>query len=247
MSGPQGRSVADSLYLPGTSPLHRLPAPVALVGATAFVLAVVATPPSWQAFAVYALILAGLTLLAGVSIPVLLRRSVVEVPFVIFALLLPFVAQGPQIDVLGLTVSRSGLSDGATLLARATLGVWTSILLAATQRPLALLRGLAVLRVPTVIVSIAGFMLRYLDVVLSEMGRMRVARQARCFEARDVRQLGAVAHSAGALFIRSYERGERVHLAMLSRGYTGDMPDLSAVTAPAVEHDRVRRPAPVAA
>jgi len=32
-----------------------------------------------------------------------------------------------------------------------------------------------------------------------------------------------VARSAGALFIRSYERGERVHLAMLSRGYTGSL------------------------
>jgi cobalt/nickel transport system permease protein len=42
-----------------------------------------------------------------------------------------------------------------------------------------------------------------------------------------------IARSAGALFIRSYERGERVHLAMLSRGYTGSMPmiqDVSAVS-----------------
>jgi cobalt/nickel transport system permease protein len=30
-----------------------------------------------------------------------------------------------------------------------------------------------------------------------------------------------LASTAGALFIRSYERGERVHLAMLSRGYDG--------------------------
>ena len=29
---------------------------------------------------------------------------------------------------------------------------------------------------------------------------------------------------AGVLFIRSYERGERVHLAMLSRGYDGHLP-----------------------
>jgi cobalt/nickel transport system permease protein len=33
-----------------------------------------------------------------------------------------------------------------------------------------------------------------------------------------------VATSAGALFVRSYERGERVYLAMESRGYTGTMP-----------------------
>ena len=36
-----------------------------------------------------------------------------------------------------------------------------------------------------------------------------------------MRHWGVLAKSAGALFIRSYERGERVHLAMVSRGYAG--------------------------
>jgi cobalt/nickel transport system permease protein len=55
---------------------------------------------------------------------------------------------------------------------------------------------------------------------------MRLARVSRGFEARGVRHWGVLAKSAGALFIRSYERGERVHLAMVSRGYTGTLPVL---------------------
>jgi cobalt/nickel transport system permease protein len=55
---------------------------------------------------------------------------------------------------------------------------------------------------------------------------MRIARESRGFEARGMRHWGVLAKSAGALFIRSYERGERVHLAMVSRGYTGTMPVL---------------------
>ena len=39
-------------------------------------------------------------------------------------------------------------------------------------------------------------------------------------------QAGAIAKSVGALFLRSYERGERVYLAMLSRGYDGTVPPL---------------------
>ena len=74
-------------------------------------------------------------------------------------------------------------------------------------------------------------MVRYLDVVTDEMARMRVARESRGFTARDIRQWPVLARSAGALFIRSYERGERVHLAMLSRGYTGTMPLLDSVAA----------------
>ena len=64
-----------------------------------------------------------------------------------------------------------------------------------------------------------------------EMRRMRIARESRGFEASGVRHWGVLAKSAGALFIRSYERGERVHLAMISRGYAGTMPVIDEVTA----------------
>jgi cobalt/nickel transport system permease protein len=57
---------------------------------------------------------------------------------------------------------------------------------------------------------------------------MRVARASRGFSSRSVRAWPALAASTGALFIRSYERGERVHLAMLARGYDGRMPTLSS-------------------
>jgi cobalt/nickel transport system permease protein len=63
------------------------------------------------------------------------------------------------------------------------------------------------------------------------MRRMRIARESRGFEARGIRHWGVLARSAGALFIRSYERGERVHLAMVSRGYAGSMPVIDEVTA----------------
>ena len=65
-----------------------------------------------------------------------------------------------------------------------------------------------------------GFMVRYLDVVTSEMQRMKIARESRGFTARNPRHWPVLARSAGALFIRSYERGERVHLAMLSAAAT---------------------------
>jgi cobalt/nickel transport system permease protein len=87
-------------------------------------------------------------------------------------------------------------------------------------------------------VQIMSFMLRYADVVGAEMSRMRVARESRGFQARNVSHLKVVAQSAGALFIRSYERGERVHLAMLSRGYSGSMPALHEEAAEAAEWSR---------
>jgi cobalt/nickel transport system permease protein len=78
--------------------------------------------------------------------------------------------------------------------------------------------------VPSVLVAIAGFMVRYLELIAGELGRMRIAMTSRGHDPRWLWQARPIATAAGALFIRSYERGERVHSAMVSRGFTGEMP-----------------------
>lgn len=227
--GPASASVSDGLYLHGHTPLHRLPAEVKLVGLVAFVVTVMATPreQAW-AFGVYALLLVGLLVLTRVPALTVLRRMVIEVPFLVFAVLLPFVALGDRVDVLGLSLSADGLLGGFNILAKGTLGVVAAILLSATTTPRDLIVGLQRLRLPGLFVTILSFMVRYLDVVVDDMRRMALARAARGFEAKHLGHVPVVAKAAGALFIRSYERGERVHLAMVSRGFTGTMPQLGA-------------------
>ena len=227
-----GAGHAHLLLHPGSSIVHRLSPQTKLVAAMLFVLAVVATPREqvW-AFALHAALLIAVAVTARVPPRLIGRRMLVETPFVIFAVLMPFLARGERIDVLGLAVSVDGLWSAWNVLAKATLGVVCSILLAATTELRELLLGLERLHMPALIVQIMGFMIRYADVIGDEMRRMRIARESRGFVARDLRQLPAVARSAGALFIRTYERGERVHLAMLSRGYTGQMPKMGAPVA----------------
>lgn len=212
--------------------MHDLPAECKLVAAVSFVLVVVVTPRDrFVAFGAYAVLLAALATAARVPAGIVLRRMVIELPFVAFALLLPFVAIGEQVQVAGVGLSVEGLYGAWNVLAKGTLGVVCSILLAATTDLRALLAGLSRLRMPSVLVQILTFMLRYADLIAAEMHRMRIARESRGFHARDLRHLPMVARSAGALFIRCYERGERVHLAMLSRGYTGQMPELGVPAA----------------
>jgi cobalt/nickel transport system permease protein len=217
-------------YVQAASGVHRLPPHVKLVAMLLFVLVVVSTPfrQVW-AFGLYALLLLAVARGARVPARTLARRLVVEVPFVVFAVLLPFISRGERVDVLGLSLSLSGLWGAWSVLAKATLGVLAMLLLAATTQLRDLVTGLDRLRMPTLIVQIMMFMIRYVDVVLAEMRRMHIARVSRGFVARDVRALPVLARSVAALFIRSYERGERVHLAMVSRGYTGRMPLTTAV------------------
>ena len=220
-----GAGHGHRLHYHGHSPVHRAQPHHKILALLGFVLVVVATPREW--FLAYAGFLAVLGVVIAVSrVPVtyLLKRLVVEVPFVVFAVLMPFIALGPQVEVLGVSVSQAGLLAAWGLLAKGTLGVLASLTLAATTEAHDVLRGLQRLRMPELIVQIMGFMIRYLDIVTDEMRRMLTAMRSRGCDLRAPRHWPALAKALGALFIRSYERGERVHLAMLSRGYTGRLP-----------------------
>lgn len=227
-----GGSHAHALYLDGESPLHRLPPQCKLAAQILFVLAVVATPrEAFWAFGVYAVIVLAVARVGRVPLRVLAKRLVIEVPFVLFAVFLPFVGRGERTEVLGLSLSVEGLWGAWNILAKATIGVAASVIVASTTPVVDFLRGLERLRVPRAFTSIAAFMVRYADVIVGEMRRMRIARESRGYDARWLWQARAIAASAGALFVRSYERGERVYLAMLSRAYTGTTPALDGTVA----------------
>ncbi|WP_156727018.1 cobalt ECF transporter T component CbiQ [Streptomyces apocyni] len=227
-----GAGHAHRLYRHGHTPLHALPPHCKLAAVLCFVVVVVSTPREavW-AFGLYAVLLASVAAVARLPALFVLRRMLIEVPFVAFAVLMPFVAQGERVDVLGLSLSVNGLWGAWNVLAKGTLGVAASVILASTTELRALLLGLQRLKLPPLLVQIASFMIRYGDVIADEMRRMRIARESRGFQAKGVRHWGVLGKTAGALFIRSYERGERVHLAMISRGYAGTMPVIDEVTA----------------
>ncbi len=227
-----GAGHAHALYVHEHSPLHRLAPEVKLAGAVGFVVAVAVTPREaiW-AFAVYGAVLATLLRLGRFRARFVLARMLAVLPFVLFAFAIPFVAGGEKVEVLGIALSEDGLWSMWNILAKATLGITTSILLAGTTDVPDMLRGMTRLRVPATLTAIAGFMVRYLAVIAGELRRMRTAMTARAYDPRWLWQVKPIASSAGALFIRSYERGERVHQAMLSRGFTGAMPDLGQAPA----------------
>jgi cobalt/nickel transport system permease protein len=222
---------AEGLLVLRDSPVHRLPAHVKLVTLVAFALVVVATPAgSWGTYAALGALLAVVVAAARLPARLVARRTLVEAPFVVFAALLPVVAAGEQVAVGPLSLSRPGLVGAGTLLAKATLGVVAAIVLAATTPPRDLLAGLDRLHLPRSLGAILSFMLRYLAVIAGDLDRMNIARASRG-EARRAARLTGVAAGAGALFVRSYERGERVHHAMLARGYTGRLPAVPGAAA----------------
>lgn len=212
-----------------TSFVHDLRPEAKIVSLVTFALVVVATPAwAWPAYLMDAALLLVVASAARLRPGPLLRRGVVELPVLVFAAVLPFVASGPRVEMAGVTVSQAGLIAAGTLLAKATLGVFAALILAATTQARDLLAGLERLRLPGVLVAILSFMLRYVVIMADDLRRLRLARLARGGSPRG--QLAAVAGGAGLLFVRGYERGERVQRAMIARGYTGRLPALAELT-----------------
>lgn len=234
-----GAQHSHALYHHGHSRVHRLPPEAKVAAAVVFAVAVAVTPREavW-AFLLDAVVLLAVVAVAGLPARFVLARLAVTAPFVLFALLLPFVAGGATVAVAGVELSREGLWGTWNVLAKAGLGTTASIVLAGTTEQAEILKGLQRLRVPVVLTTIAAFMLRYLELLAGELGRTRTAMVARGHDPRWLWQVRPLAAAAGALFVRGYERGERVHTAMRSRGYTGTMPDLGGAHATAADWRR---------
>jgi cobalt/nickel transport system permease protein len=197
------------------TPLHRAGAECKLLATILFVLAVALVPrdaPAWP-YAIDAALLAATALAAQTPVSLLAGRLAIEAPFVLFVLVLPFAAE-------------DGLQLALAILAKATLAVLATGVLAWTTPAPEILRGAERLHVPRTLIAIAGFALRYLQVLLDELRRMRLARVQRGDDPRWLWQARGTGRAAGALVVRTFERGERVHAAMLARGYDGRMPAL---------------------
>jgi cobalt/nickel transport system permease protein len=213
------------LYLHRHSIIHSLPSHAKIVAALVFILICVSTPITrWQAFIGYFLALFLAVLAAKIPPTLVAKRALIEIPFVFFAILMPFFGTGERFQIGAFNLYREGALAGVGILTKGTIGVVTAIILSTSTTAREILRGLERLKLPPLMVQIASFMLRYVNVVNDEMERMKIARESRGFEATGIKHWKVLATAAGALFIRSYERGERVHLAMLSRGYDGVLP-----------------------
>jgi cobalt/nickel transport system permease protein len=205
--------------------LHRLAPQVKVLAAFVMVAAIVSTPrEAFAAFTFHAAVLIALVAIARIPGRFLATRMAVLAPFVLLALLLPVFGSGATVEVLGLSLSVEGLWDMWNLLAKASLGLLAAVVLGATTEVADLIRGFGALRVPRVVTAILGFMVRYVDVVIEDVARMRVALAARGHRARTIADWGPYARAMATMFVRTYERGERVYLAMEARGYAGVMP-----------------------
>lgn len=142
------------------------------------------------------------------------------------AVLVAFTRAGEPRFHLGahLTVTHEGLVAAAVLLARTALAGSALVALGLTTPGSDLVGALAWFRVPETFVAVLGAVARTLGLVTAEAGRMNRARELRTVRPRLGLALRAVGGILGSLLSRSLARAERVHRAMLARGFSGTLP-----------------------
>ncbi len=219
-------------YTQGASLVHRLDPRLKLLATLGFVgVTTSVPPPAWPAFLLLTALALGAIRLAGIPLRDGLKRSTIALPFAgMVALSLPFIQGGQVIwrgSLLGLNlaITGEGLIRFVSVLVKAWLSVLLSgLLVAATAFP-DLLKAMRWLRLPAVLTATISFTVRYLFVLVDEAMRLQTAREARSVgSGRTIgwraRVLGMM---IGSLFIRSYERSERIYVAMLARGFAGEV------------------------
>jgi cobalt/nickel transport system permease protein len=148
------------------------------------------------------------------------------------AVFAPFFKQGQvagnyDIGAWHIAVTYEGLAVLVNAAVKSWLCILCLIILSSSTKFEQLLQGMCRLKMPHVFVQITSFMYRYMFVIADQAMRMQMARDSRNFGMNRGNIIRTTGNMVGMLFIRSYERAERIYAAMLSRGYNGEIAEIN--------------------
>jgi cobalt/nickel transport system permease protein len=227
-------------YHHGHSLLHHLDPRLKVVVTVAFILSNALLPDgAWSAFILAWLFLLFANVLSRLGAGFTFRRSFIALPFALAAVTVLFLPHGNPLTsfrflMWNFTVTDAGLFRFVSIVIRSWLSVQMALLLVAVTQFPDLIHAFEHLRVPRILTTIIAFLYRYLFVLTDEVLRLLRARQARSAALAGQRSGGnllwrarVTGNMAGQLFLRSYERSDRIYNAMLARGYTGNLRTLN--------------------
>lgn len=216
--------------------VHRLDPRVKTIVTIVFIVSNALLPDgAWLAFVLAWLFLLVINLFSNLGFLYTFKRSFVALPFALVAVTVLFSIPGNPVSsfhflMRDFTITDAGLLRFVSILIRSWLSVQMAIMLVAVTRFPDLVHALEHLHVPAILTTIIAFLYRYLFVLVDEVYRLLRARESRSAAASGQRSGGSVfwrakvaGNMAGQLFLRSYERSDRIYNAMLSRGYTGHL------------------------
>ncbi|MDP3047216.1 MAG: cobalt ECF transporter T component CbiQ [Chloroflexota bacterium] len=228
-------------YKPSDSPIHRLAPRVKFLTALVFIVATALMPTgAWPIYLLLLSLTVSVAVLSELRVSFLMKRSAVALPFALAAVTVIFTTPGTawfqtSLGPWLITATGPGVVRFLSIVIKSWLSVQAAILLSATTSFPDLLVAMRAVHIPRLLVAIFAMMWRYLFVLSDEALRLMRAREARsASDGLHGRPGGSLmwrgkvtGGMVGSLFVRSLERGERIHAAMTARGYDGEVRTLS--------------------
>lgn len=190
------------------SPIHRLDPRVKVIAFFAFVFVVVLTPASsYGAFFAYFCLILAVVFLSDVPLSFILKRSLVVIPFSLLVGMFNLLFKPPSVFI--------------NIMMKSWLSVLIIVTLSSTTPFNVILSALESLKAPHLLIDILSFMYRYIFTLIDRVMKMERARVSRSYGRLGLKQMSAVGNMLGSLFVHTYERGERIYMAMVARGFDG--------------------------
>jgi len=156
-------------------------------------------------------------LTSKVPIKYILKKSLLILPFII---VITFFAIFNNIE----PVFRHNKMYSLVFIAiKAWLSFLVLILLSSTTKYQMILKALEKLKMPKILIMILNFMYRYIFVFIDEFERMNRARKLRSYNESLISQFKILGYIVAILYLRAYERAEKVYLSMVMRGFDGEI------------------------
>lgn len=205
------------------SAVHRLDPRAKLVTTLVFIVALVSHGKyEISALLPYALFPLALIALADLPPAYLGKKLLLAAPFALcVGLFNPFFDHSLQGALGGIAIS-GGWFSFASIMLRFALSVTAALILIATTSFTGVCLALEKLGAPRAFVLQLLFLYRYLFVLVDEGSRLVRARALRSFAGRG-HGARVFSHLIGQLLLRTLDRAQRIHLAMLCRGFDGEI------------------------
>ncbi|GFO55106.1 cobalt ECF transporter T component CbiQ [Geomonas sp. Red276] len=208
----------------GSTTLHRLDPRVKLLATVVFLVCVVSFGryelSALVPFLVYPLLLAAL---GDLPIGYLAHKVLLMCPLALFiGIANPFLDHRVILELGGVGVT-GGVISWLSIVLRAVLTVSAALVLVALTGFPDLCRAMERLGMPRAFAMQLLFLYRYLFVLVEEGEKASRSRELRCVGNRG-RGISSYASLVGHLLMRTWQKAERIHMAMLARGFTGSFP-----------------------
>ncbi|MHB1378632.1 MAG: cobalt ECF transporter T component CbiQ [Desulfurivibrionaceae bacterium] len=210
------------LLATGNTGVHRLDARAKVLVTLVFILAVVSLG-RYELGALFPFFLYPAVIMALGNLPIrhIARKVVVVLPFALMVGIFNPLFEQTVLVRLGPIGISAGWISFASILVRAMLTVGAALILVGITGFPAICQALDQLGMPRIFTVQLLFLYRYLFVLSEEGGRTARARELRAFGKKGLglRSYGSL---LSHLLLRTWLRAERIHLAMLARGFTGE-------------------------